>query len=182
MLDPLCDPTCLLGMSALLPLIECLDSLITFTQKRDVFICYFIGAVKVCEGKLYNMYNCHSGASNTDEFFSFKSITEGTHDHIHTRWVQNDPENPTMFDLNYNVEHLAFVVNGSNIFAKRKNEMTGRMEPITREIFGAILNDVKTQCSGILTLPLSPLYFFTCLYTLIFYTSFRVLHFFNLHV
>ena len=148
-LDLLCDPTCLLGMCALLPLIECLDSLITFAQKQDVFICDFIGAVKVCEGQLYNMYNCHSRDFNTNEFFLFKSITEGTHDHIHTRWVQNDPENPTMFDLNCNVEHLAFVVNGSNIFARRKNEETGRLEPITRESFAAMVNDVKTQCSGI---------------------------------
>jgi hypothetical protein len=86
-LDLLCDPTCLLGMAALLPLIEALDTLITFSHKRDVFICDFIGAVKVCEGQLYTMYNCHSQAFMTDEFFVFKSLAKGTHDHIHTRWV-----------------------------------------------------------------------------------------------
>ena len=157
------DPTCLLGMCALLPLIECLDSLITFAQKRNVFICDFIGAVKVCEGQLYNMYNCHSGTFSTDEFFLFKSITEGTHDHIHTHWVQNEPENPAMFDLNCNVEHLAFVVNGSNIFAKRKNEEMGRLEPITRETFAAMVNDVKTQCSGTLTHPSHLYVYFACM-------------------
>ena len=71
------------------------------------------------------MYNCHSGAFNTDKFFLFKSIAEGTHDHIHTRWMQNDLENPTMFDLNCNAEHLAFVVNGSNIFAKWQAQERG---------------------------------------------------------
>ena len=49
-LDLLCDPTYLLGMATLLPLIECLDSLITFAHKCDVFICHFIGAMKVCVG------------------------------------------------------------------------------------------------------------------------------------
>jgi hypothetical protein len=112
-------------MATLLPLIESLDSLITFSHKCDVFICDFIGVVKVCEGQLYSMYNCHSQTFTTDEFFVFKSITEGTHDHIHTCWVQNDPENPSMFDLNCDAEHLAFVVNGSNMYAKRANEETG---------------------------------------------------------
>jgi hypothetical protein len=136
-------------MAALLPLIEALDSLITFSQKRDVFICDFIGAVKVCEGQLYTLYNCHSQSFKSDEFFVFKGIVEGTHDHIHTRWVQNDPENPNMFDLNCNEEHLAFVVNGSNMYAKRANEETGRMEPITRRAFASIVEDVKNQCSGL---------------------------------
>jgi hypothetical protein len=76
--------------------------------------------------------------------------------------MQNDPENPAMFDLNCNAEHLAFVVNGSNIFAKRRNEVTGRMESITLETFATIVDDVKTQCSGLLTLPLSYLCLFAC--------------------
>ena len=78
-----------------------------------------------------------------------------------------------MFDLNCNVEHLAFVVNGSNIFAKRKNEETGRLEPITRETFAAMVNDVKTQCSGTLTLTLSSL----CLFCMYVSKSFGVVHF-----
>ena len=49
-LDVLCDPSCLLGMATLVPLIESLDSLIIFSKKRDVFICDFIGALKVCMG------------------------------------------------------------------------------------------------------------------------------------
>ncbi len=134
-------------MAALLPLIEALDSLITFSQKRDVFICDFIDAMKMCEGQLYTLYNCHSQSFTTDKFFVFKGIVEGTHDHIHTRCVQNDPENPNMFDLNCNEEHLAFVVNGSNMYAKRANEETGIMEPITREAFTSIVEDVKRQCS-----------------------------------
>jgi hypothetical protein len=54
-----------------------------------------------------------------------------------------------MFDLNCNEEHLAFVVNGSNMYAKRANEETGRMEPITRRAFASIVEDVKNQCSGL---------------------------------
>jgi hypothetical protein len=73
----------------------------------------------------------------------FKGIVEGTHDHIHTRWVQNDPKNPSIFDLNCDAEHLAFVVNDNNMYAKRANQETGKMEPITREMFVSIVEDVK---------------------------------------
>ena len=118
--------------------------------------------MKVCKGQLYSMYNCHSQAFTTDEFFVFKSIAEGTHDHIYTCWVQNDLVNPTMFDLNCDAEHLEFVVNGTNIYAKRRNEETCRMEPITREAFVAMVEVVKSQCTGILTLPRSIFWQFAC--------------------
>ena len=58
-LNLLCDPTCLVEMTTFFPLIEFLDSLITFSHKRDVFICDFIGVVKLCEGLLYSMYLWH---------------------------------------------------------------------------------------------------------------------------
>lgn len=74
-----------------------------------------------------------------------------------------------MFDLNSNAEHLTFVVNGSNMYAKRRIEM-GRMEPITCEAFVAIVENVKAQWSGILTLPHS-LHFLLCIYMLHGYLS-----------
>ena len=67
-----------------------------------------------------------------------------------------------MFDLICNVEHLVFVVNGNNISAKRRIEVMGGMEPITRETFAAIVDSVKTECSSILTLTLSILCLFAC--------------------
>ena len=117
--------------------------------------------MKVCEG--YSMYNCLSHAFTTNEFFVFKSIIEGTHDHIHTRWVLNDMENPTMFDLNFDAKHPAFVVNGNILYAKRRNEEMGIMEPITHKAFAAIVEDVKTQCSCILALPHS-IHLVACMY------------------
>ena len=81
------------------------------SQKHNLFICDFIGVVKVCKGQLYSMYNCHSHAFTSDKFFVLKSIIESTHNHVHTRWVLNDLENPITFDLNSNVEHPAFVFN-----------------------------------------------------------------------
>ena len=63
-----------------------------------------------------------------------------------------------MFDLNCDAKHLTFVVNGSNMYAKRANEETGIMEPITREAFASIVEDVKKQCSCMYMLGLCYVY------------------------
>ena len=79
-----------------------------------------------------------------------------------------------MFDLNCDAKHLTFVVNGSNMYAKRANEETGIMEPITREAFASIVEDVKKQCSCMYMLGLCYVYIcvmsccvFCCLLTLL---------------
>ena len=44
----LLDPYVLLGMLALLPMLEAVDTLIQWAQKQDAFICDFVGALGVC--------------------------------------------------------------------------------------------------------------------------------------
>lgn len=44
------DPYTLLGMTALMPLLETIDMLVTFAQKRDVYVCDFVAALKIAEG------------------------------------------------------------------------------------------------------------------------------------
>jgi hypothetical protein len=42
-IDALLDPYLALGMTCLLPLLECINSLVKFAQSRNVFICDFVG-------------------------------------------------------------------------------------------------------------------------------------------
>ena len=58
----------MLGMVALLPLLDALDNLVTFAQKRDVFICDFIVAVKIRQASLHSMYQDPATCFSTDEF------------------------------------------------------------------------------------------------------------------
>jgi len=62
------DPFTLLGMCALLPLLEAIDTLVNFVQKRDVYICDFVAAVKVYQGSLYRMYEDKATAFSGDKF------------------------------------------------------------------------------------------------------------------
>ena len=55
-LDHIRDPYELLGMLALLPLLEVLDALICFAQARNVFICDFIAALESYRSHIFTMY------------------------------------------------------------------------------------------------------------------------------
>jgi hypothetical protein len=56
-LNLLCHLHMLLGLFCLLPLLEAVNALIKFAQRRDVFICDFVATVEICQVDLYMMYS-----------------------------------------------------------------------------------------------------------------------------
>jgi hypothetical protein len=48
-LDALVDPYIALGMTCIVPLLDCINSLIKFAQARNVFICDFVAALTACQ-------------------------------------------------------------------------------------------------------------------------------------
>jgi hypothetical protein len=52
-LSLLCDLELIMGMLTILPLLDCVHSLIKFAQSHDVFMGDFINAVKMCQLELY---------------------------------------------------------------------------------------------------------------------------------
>ena len=106
-------------MTALLPLLEAIENLVSFAQKRDVYICDFLGALKVCQGQLYSMYEDRSTSFATDEFWSFKNLLECSHEQIHLRWVT---------DLNDNSAVLAFMCNNEQVYAENEGGQMDRAQ------------------------------------------------------
>ena len=155
--DILVDPTCLFGTVALLLLIKVVDFFITFSHKHNVFMCDFIGAIKVCEGQLYSLYNCCLGVFNNNKFFIFKNLLKGTHNLIHTRWVSCDPKNVAMFDLNCETKDLDFAMNANNVFVKGNVETCAK-EFITQDVYAIMVEDVKKQCASTLIQPRFPFF------------------------
>jgi len=107
----LLNPYTLLGMTALLPLLEAIDTLVLFAQKRDVYVCDFVAAVKVCQASLYRMYEDRGTSFSTDEFWSFNNLLDCSHEQIHIKW---------MCDLNDNSAVLTFICHGEQIHAEHK--------------------------------------------------------------
>jgi len=133
----LLDPYTLLGMMALLPLLDAVDNLVTFAQKRDVYVCDFLAALKTCQGQLYSMYEDSSTSFATDEFWSFKNLLECSHEQIHLRWVTD-----SLTDLNDNSAVLAFMCNNEQIYVVNEGAQVDRVR------FASILATVKSECRG----------------------------------
>jgi len=137
------DPYTLLGMTAIMPLLEALDILVTFAQKRDVYVCDFVAALKIAEGQLYTLFNIDKATSYaTDEFWAMKNIIECSHSQIHMQWMSN---------MNDHSAELVFVANGDKIWAAHK------AAPVDREVFATITETIKTECLGTVLNALWPL-------------------------
>ena len=113
----LLDPYTLLGMCALLPLLEAVDTLVNFAQKKDVYICDFVAAVKVCQSSLYRMYEDEMTAFNSDEFWSFINLLDCSHERIHIKWTT---------EVNDNSAVLSFVCHGEHIQVEYKGKPIDR--------------------------------------------------------
>jgi hypothetical protein len=50
----LVDVSISIALSCLLLLVETVHYLVKFSQHRDIFICDFLGAIKVCQRQLYH--------------------------------------------------------------------------------------------------------------------------------
>jgi len=120
-------------MCALLPLLESIDTLVNFAQKRDVYICDFVAAVKVCQGDLHRMYEDYGTAFNCDEFWSFKNLLECSHEQIHIKWIT---------DLNDDSAMLTFICHSENIHAEHKGA------PVDHQVWSTLLAKVKEECTG----------------------------------
>ena len=55
-LDMLCDVGMLLVLLCLMPLLDCVNSLMKFAQSSDVFVSDFVAAVKIYQAYVFMMY------------------------------------------------------------------------------------------------------------------------------
>lgn len=152
-LDALLDPYTLLGMTALQPLLETVNTLVEFAQGRNVFVSDFVGALEVCEERLHCLYLDSSSAFATDDFWAFTSLQTLTHKVIHLKWVE---------DLNDSSEQLAFMVNGDKLFAKTKLPGSQVVKPVDHETYNTLIKFVKAECEGELPHTLGCLLLLSC--------------------
>lgn len=73
-LDGMLDPYLLMGMVALLPLLDAIDTLVCWAQKSDIFICDFIGALEKCKLQLFTAYRNEDTKCKRDLFDSLNQL------------------------------------------------------------------------------------------------------------
>lgn len=79
----------LLGMTTLMPLLETVDLLVTFAQKRDVYVCDFVVALKIAEGQLYTLYVDKATSYGIDEFWALKNIIDCSYSQMYLSWISD---------------------------------------------------------------------------------------------
>ena len=75
----------ILGMLALILLLDNIDTLVQFAQSQDIFVCNYIAALKICEGQFYAHYIDSTTIFEFEEFWAFKDIQNFIHDAIHLK-------------------------------------------------------------------------------------------------
>lgn len=74
-------------------------------MKKDVFVCNYVVAIKVCKSHLYSLYGDPNTCYVFDAFKGFKDLVASKHDTVGLCWVVE------ALDLNdSSMEYLAFHV------------------------------------------------------------------------
>ncbi len=99
----LCDINLLIFLSCLLPMLETIHALIKFAQKKNVCVCDYVVAIKICHGQLYSHYVDPTMKYVYDIFKDFQGLIISNHSNVHMKWKT--------ISLNFNTlggEYLAF--------------------------------------------------------------------------
>jgi hypothetical protein len=136
-LDMLCDISTLLALPCLMPLLDCVNSLMKFAQSSDVFVSDFVAAVKICQADLFMMYVDPSSSFQKLHFQQFSDIVEDYSYTIMQEWVTN---------LNDGCESLAFRIGEHTYSAHSLCSVTSKKLPVSRHDFDTTVTSVKGQC------------------------------------
>jgi len=145
-----------LGLVCILPLLESVHALIKFAQSKNVFVCDLVVAIKDCQGDVYNMYCDPTSKFITNSFWAFKSLLELKHENIHMHRI---------VDVKSGIPHLAFELNGQQIWAIHWDLETTVPFMVTNDVFVVVESLVKNQCKGkpcnfLPFIPLPPILFY----------------------
>ena len=152
--NALVDVEVLLSLACFVPMLNTVHCLIKLTQARDIFVCDFMQAIKVCQNELLRMFIEPSSAFQTVEFARYSEIINLKSADIPLEWRE--------LDGNSGVKHLVFSLGIATVWAQCTDKQTGNRVFVTPEEFNRVQDCVERQFAG------------ECVFQ-----RFRVLHFFS---
>lgn len=142
-LNALCNVEFILGFPCILPLLECVHTLIKVTQNINAFVCDFVESIKLTQQEFYRFYYDLFANYEDPSFEDFKLTKALTNEHF--------PLNQFL-DLNVKEDsiYLAFS------FANRKYPIyqsyvdgLGEKQVVTKYVFYHAINKVKEECESV---------------------------------
>ena len=141
--DLFCDIGTLLALPCVLPLLECVNDLMKFTQSMDVFILDYVAAIKICQADLYMMYVDPESSFQKAHFQMFCDVVEDYSYTISQEWVTN---------LNMGTESLAFR-NLEHTYSEHILCLASSKKLlVSRANFDGVVASVKGQCCDVVAM------------------------------
>ena len=136
----LSDIEVLLSLSCFIPLVNAVHSLIKLTQSRDVFICDFLQALRVCQNELARMFIDQATAFKTVEFALYEDLLNLRSAEIPLEW------RPLAGDSG--ISHLVFNLGIATVWARCNDNLTGNLIFVTHEEYYRVQLNVERQFSS----------------------------------
>jgi hypothetical protein len=132
-----------LGLSCIIPLLECIPSLSKFVQVQNVFICDFVDVIKACEGNLYKLYvDPITSYGHVDGIVQiFFAIVHHSYDPLHMVWI---------FEPNFGVEYLGFQFFSHTYMVHTKDVLIGYLSCVYRLDCLNVVEVMKQQCTFVI--------------------------------
>ena len=147
------DIESLLGTVCILPLFKVVQYLIKIGHSRDVALCDFVVAMKQCQIILGLLYVSPNTCYSDDKFSVFSRFATVPSQSVLMKWMPDlsaeEPIEYLCFDLS-KVSHNVFATVSSNC---------GEQEYVTPMLLASAMENVKTQCTGIVPIQFTLLVF-----------------------
>jgi hypothetical protein len=137
--DYLVDLEVLLSLCCIMPLLNAVNRLIKLLQARDVFICDFLEALKLCQQDLAQKYIDPASAFSHVDFSVYHEVLQQNHAAIPMKWKECK---------NTHVKFLYFDFGIVNIFARCHDKQTGECGFVTPEELNRCQDNIQRQFSG----------------------------------
>ncbi len=139
-LELLCNIEVFLGLTCIIPMLECVQNLSKFVQTCDAFIYNFV-VLRNCVGDLYCMYCNEQARYELKDVNQFINIMEHCNDVLHDGWV---------IISTYGIEYVVFSCFGRHIYMQYKHyTLIGALSWVSKVDWLVVVEEVKKQCNSI---------------------------------
>jgi hypothetical protein len=112
------DIDLLLSLACFIPLLDTVHYLIKLSQARDIFICDFMQAIKLCQEELARKFIDADTAYNISDFQQYTSLISMTCENIPLKWNE--------LSGGSGICHLMFNFGHTQVFAHYHDKGTGQ--------------------------------------------------------
>lgn len=142
--DQHADIELLLSLALFIPLVNAVHSLIKLSQARDVFICDFLQAVKLCQSELARMFIDGTTTYNKSDFKTYSELVSLSCADIPLQW-RPIPGDSGLCHLLFAFEHKS---GHTHVYARCHDKTTGNHLFVTHEEFNRIQDNIERQFGG----------------------------------